>query len=508
MSTSLESNKRIAKNTLFLYVRMGITMLVSLYTSRIVLRALGVEDYGVYNIVGSVIVAFSFISGPLGTATQRFYNFELGRNDKARLNMVFNHSFLIYVVLAVCILLLIESGGLWFIYHKMQLPPGRLDAAVFAFHFSVFAFVLGLIKTPFESLIVAHEKMSYYAYVSIVEVTLNLLNAYSLSVFSIDKLRLYTMNRFMVSLIVLSCVFIYCRRKFVYVYFMRIWDKGMFRSLLGFSGWSLFGSLASMSANQGLNILLNIFYGVTVNAAMGIAGQVNSAINQFVTNFQVAFRPQIVKNYASGQLDELRSLIMNTSKYSFLLLFGVVCPIVFNMRFILGLWLGDVPDYATEFCVLMLIYALLETLSAPMWMTVQATGKIRTYQLVISGIIFQNILLSYFFLRLVFPPVVVLEIKCCLDLVYLMVRLLFMRKMVRFSIRSFIRRVGLRLVVIVSLSLIGTYIFSSFSADNWMRFLSTGMGFMGIYAPIVYWVGLERNERCLVRKLVSDKLKK
>ena len=315
-----ENNKRIAKNTMFLYVRMLLIMGVNLYTSRIVLQTLGVEDFGIYNVVGSIVVAFSFISGPLGSATQRYYNFELGRDDKAGLNLVFNHSVLIYALLSILIFIVIEIGGFWFIKNKMLLPNERLDVALFAFHFSVFAFVVSLFKTPFESLIIAHEKMSYYAYVSIVEVVLNLLNAYSLSFFSLDKLKLYAINRFLIIAIVFACVFIYTRRKFVYVYFVRIWNKNVFKSLLSFSGWSLFGSVASMSANQGLNILLNVFFGVIVNAAMGIASQVNGAVNQFVSNFQVAFRPQIVKLYASGQLDQLRSLIMNTSKYSFLLL--------------------------------------------------------------------------------------------------------------------------------------------------------------------------------------------
>lgn len=491
---------------MFLYVRMLLIMGVNLYTSRIVLQTLGVEDFGIYNVVGSIVVAFSFISGPLGSATQRYYNFELGRDDKAGLNLVFNHSVLIYALLSILIFIVIEIGGFWFIKNKMLLPNERLDVALFTFHFSLFAFVVGLFKTPFESLIIAHEKMSYYAYVSIVEVVLNLLNAYSLSFFSLDKLKLYAINRFLIIAIVFACVFIYTRRKFVYVYFVRIWNKNVFKSLLSFSGWSLFGSVASMSANQGLNILLNVFFGVIVNAAMGIASQVNGAVNQFVSNFQVAFRPQIVKLYASGQLNQLRSLIMNTSKYSFLLLFGIVCPIIFNMHFILKLWLGNVPEYATEFCILMLVYALLESLSAPMWMTIQATGNIRTYQLVISSVIFMNILLSFIFLKMGFPPIVVLKIKCCLDLVYLIIRLLFIRKMVQFSICLFFRNVIFRLILIVLVSVLVTYVFSLLFLDNWKRLLFVCMSFIMIYFPVVYFIGLERKEKDLLINLVMNKI--
>ena len=500
-----ENNKRIMKNTLLLYIRMGITMLVSLYTSRIVLKALGVDDFGIYSIVCSVIVAFSFISSPLSSATQRFYNFELGRNNKERLNIVFNHSVLIYVFFAIFIFLIIEIGVLWFISQKMQLPVERLSSAKYAFHFCALAFVLRLLKIPFESLIIAHEKMSFYAYVCILEVLLNLFNAYSLSVFLFDKLELYTINNFVISLINIISVFVYCHRQFPYIHFQRIWDKDIFRSLLSFSGWNLFGSVASMTANQGLNILLNLFYGVAVNAAMGIANQVNGAVNQFVSNFQVAFRPQLVKNYASGSLDSLRILIISTSKYSFILLFGIVCPFIFNMHFILELWLGDVPFYTAEFCTLILVYTLLETLSAPMWMTVQATGCIRTYQLVMSSVIFLNILFSYYFLHLGFTPLVVLVIKCCLDFVYLAVRLLFIRRMIQFPIGFYIKNVVLRLIIIVFLSIVSIYAFTLLMLSGWFKLVFSCISFILVYIPIVYYIGLNTNERNMLMTMFRSK---
>ena len=436
----MSNNKRIAKNTMFLYIRMGISMLVGLYTSRIVLQALGVEDYGIYNVVGSFIVAFTFISGPLGTATQRFLNFELGKGESGRLNKVFNLSLYTYVVLAVILFFVIEVAGIWFLKNKMQLPAERMNAAAFAFHMSVLTLLLNLIKTPFESLIIAYEKMSFYAYISIADVFLKLLNAFMLLYVAVDKLKLFSINILVITLIVGCVTAFYCVRNFKKV---RIenprenWDFPLFKELMSFSGWSLFGSVASMTANQGLNILLNLFFGVVVNAAMGIANQVNAAVVQFVSNFQVAFRPQLVKYYAQGNIDALKSLIINTSKYSYLLLFAVVCPVCFNIDLLLKLWLKNPPEYAAEFCIMMLIYALLETLSAPMWMTVQATGKIKRYQIVISCVMSLNIVFSYFFLRAGFAPVAVLAIKCCMDVFYLLVRLIFMKIKIDFSISAF-----------------------------------------------------------------------
>ena len=460
MSSSVSNNSRVAKNTMFLYIRMGISMLVGLYTSRIVLEALGVDNYGIYNVVGSFIVAFTFISGPLGTATQRFLNFELGKGSDGRLNKVFNLSFFTYIVLAAVLVCAIEVVGYWFLTYKMQMPPERSSAAYFAFHMSVLALVVNLIRTPFEALIIAYERMSFYAYISIADVLLKLLNAFLLLYVSFDKLKIYSLNMLVISMIVLVVTFIYIKKNFKSVKIQQpryTWDKSLFKEMMGFSGWSLFGSVASMTANQGLNILLNLFFGVVVNAAMGIANQVNSAVVQFVSNFQVAFRPQIVKYYAQNNLNELRKLILNTSKYSYLLLFAIACPVCFNMDFLLRVWLKNPPEYASEFAIMMLFYALLETLSAPMWMTVQATGKIKKYQLAISSVMSLNIVLSYIFLKMGFGPITVLAIKCCLDIVYLIVRLFFMKVQINFSLREFLRRTILPVILVSVLCFVGVY---------------------------------------------------
>lgn len=482
-------------------------MLVSLYTSRIVLEALGVENYGIYNVVASFIVAFTFISGPLGSATQRFLNFELGKGENGRLNKVFNLSLYTYIALSVVLLAVVEIAGIWYLKNKMQLPIDRIDAANFAFQMSVLTLFFNLVKTPFESLIIAYEKMSFYAYVSIADVILKLLNAFLLLVVSFDKLKIFSLNILIITVVIVGITAFYCKRQFkdVQIQFSKKnWDVPLVKELMGFSGWSLFGSVASMTANQGLNLLLNLFFGVVVNAAMGIATQVNTAVVQFVSNFQVAFRPQLVKYYAQGNIKELKALIINTSKYSYLLLFAIVCPICFNIEFLLKIWLKNPPDYAAEFCVMMLIYALLETLSAPMWMTVQATGKIKRYQIVISSVIFLNIIISYLFLKQGYGPVTVLTIKCCLDIVYLIVRLIFMKVKIKFSIREFVKKTILPILLVTVASVLSIYYAANISENEYVRLGMTTGVFVIVYVSLAFVFALDRLQKVKMIKFLKE----
>lgn len=502
------NNKRIAKNTLYMYIRMGITMLVQLYTARVVLQVLGVEDYGIYNIVGSVIIAFNYLSVPLGSAIQRFYNFELGRNKLEQLNSVFNHSLFIYLILSVILFLVIEIIGLWFVNNHMQMPQLRMDAAKWAFHFSLICFIVNLCKMPFESLIIAHEKMAFYAYISIVDVLLKLGNVFFLLLIPFDKLKIYSVNQLIIAIVIFTCVYVFCKKKFRYIYIKKVWDKSVFKSLLGFSSWSLFGAIAAMSANQGLNVLLNMFYGVVINAAMGIANQVNNSVSHFVSNFQVAFRPQLIKSYASGDIDYLKTMITRTAKYSYLLLFAIICPLVFNLDFILKIWLVDVPTYTKEFCAFILIYTLLETLSGPMVTVVQATGRIKKYQLIISAVIFMNIILSYFFLELGFPPVIVLQVKCLLDCLYLAIRLVFMRRMVQYSILTFVKEVIIPVITISSVSVVALLIMSYYIELGWVYLILSILLFLIIYIPLCIFWGIKTNERKAIFNIVKSKVNK
>ena len=304
--TQLSNNKRIAKNTFYLYIRMIVIMLVQLYTSRVILQTLGVEDYGIYNIVAATVVSLSFITGPLSAATQRFLNFELGKKNNQRIKDIFSTSLLVYVLLSIIIIAIAETLGLWFLNSKMEIPTNRLHAANWVFQCSILTFVINILNIPFNSAIIAYEKMSFFAYVSIFEAIARLGSVFVLLFYRGDKLILYSILIVCVTLSVTTIYKIYCNKHLQDIKINFIKDKCLLKQLLSFSGWSLFGSIASMSADQGLNLLLNLFWGVTVNAAMGISAQVSAAINQFVTNFQTAFRPQLIKSYAEKNMAYLQ----------------------------------------------------------------------------------------------------------------------------------------------------------------------------------------------------------
>lgn len=505
LGTPQENNRRIAKNTLMLYVRMLFGMFVSLYTSRVVLTTLGVEDYGIYNIVGSVVVMLSFLSGPLGAATQRFYNFELGRGEKQKLNQVFNLSLYTYLVLAFIMFAAIEWGGTWYISHKMNFPAGRYDAAMFAFHFSLLSFILSLIKTPYDSLIVAHERMSFYAYCGIFEILLRLGNAITLLYIGVDKLKLYAVNQFAITLIVAFCVWIYSKKHFQYIHVMRVWNWQQFKSLLSFSGWTSTSSISTIAANQGVNVVLNAYCGVVANAAMGVALQLNGLISQLTSNFQAAFNPQIVKYYSSNELTSMRNLVYRASRLSYFLLFVLVCPLFVHIDFILKIWLHQVPPYAGIFCRYLMIWTLLESLMAPLWTSITATGRIRNYHICMSLLISLVFLLSWACLYAGCPPTSVGIVKCLVDVVLLAARLWFVRALIGFSVRLFLKEVLFPVTITTVVFMLLMLSMNHLMIDGWMKLLTLSMLFVVCYIPFVYKVALSEGERNGIKQMMNKK---
>lgn len=509
MSTDLgtlqENNRRIAKNTLMLYVRMLFGMIVSLYTSRVVLITLGVEDYGIYNIVGSVVVMLSFISSPLGAATQRFYNFELGRGEKTKLNQVFNLSLYSYLVLALLLFAVIEWVGSWYICHKMSLPAGRLDAALFAFQFSLLSFVLSLIKTPYDSLIIAHERMSFYAYCGIFEILLRLGNAVSLLYVGVDKLELYAFNQFAISLMVAVCVWLYCKRQFPYVFLTRVWNKQQFKSLLSFSGWTSVSSISTMASSQGVNIVLNAYCGVIVNAAMGVAMQFIGVITQLTSNFQVAFNPQIVKYYSSNELTLMRRLVYRASKLSYFLLFMLVCPLFVNIDFILKMWLHEVPPYAGPFCRYLMIWALLETMMAPLWTAINATGCIKRYHICMSLSISLVFILSWLCLYVGCSPLSVVIVKCAINAFLLLPRLWFVRAYIGFPFQLYFKEVLMPVVVTTAVFMLIMLSLDQLMLTGWTKLLTLSALFFLTYIPFLFKVTLTKSERNGIMQMVKSK---
>ena len=395
-----ENTRRIAKNTVMLYIRMLLIMAVTLYTSRVVLNVLGVEDFGIYNVVGGIVVMFSFLNGAMATSTQRFLSFSLGKNDQEQVARVFSMSMTTHISIALIVLLLAETFGLWIFYRYLNIPPERMGAAQWVYQLSVLTFCISIIRVPYNAGIIAYERMSFYAYISIVEVCLKLGMVILLQYLGSDKLILYALLMALTTGIVTFIYKLYCCKTFSVCRYHYFWDKHLYKELISFSGWSLFGSAANVGVQQGINILLNVFFGVVTNAALGIANQVSSAVSQLVGNFQTAFNPALVKSYASGDYSYFVRLIFQTSRFSYFLLFIIALPLYLCMPFVLKVWLDIVPEYTVVFCRWMLVFVLIDAVSAPLWISVQAIGKIRSYQLLMSALIFLNIPLSWLLLRL------------------------------------------------------------------------------------------------------------
>lgn len=379
----LVNNKRIAKNTLYLYFRTFFTMTVSVFTSRVILDVLGVEDFGIYNIVGGFVAMFSLLSGTLTAASQRFMSYELGR-AKSDISKVFSTSLSIHLMLAALIFILLESAGVWFLNYKMNIAPDRLVAANWVFQCSILTFCVNLISIPYNASIIAYEKMTIFAYISVFEAVAKLGIVYLLLLFNFDKLILYAFLTLLVA-IVLRCVYgFYCKYKFRECRFYFIKDKELYREMLGFSGWNFIGSSANVLNSHGINILINIFFGVALNAARGIAEQINTTLNSFVLNFMMALNPQITKNFASGDYDNMNVLIIKGAKYSFFLFWLLSLPILLETDIVLKIWLVQVPEYTSILVRYALIYTMCQILSQTLYAAMLATGKIKEYQIIVG----------------------------------------------------------------------------------------------------------------------------
>lgn len=500
----MSNNKRIAKNTIFLYIRMLILMLVSLYTSRVVLAALGVEDYGIYNVVGGIVVLFTFINNAMITSTQRYLNFELGKNDLQQAKKVFSVSLNIHIFIALIVLLLAETVGLWFLNTTIQYPEARDFAVQVTYQLSILTTCVKIIRAPYNAAIVAHERMSFYAYLSIFEAILQLGIVFMLMSYSADRLILYSILLCFVAIVVNLCYYAYCRKTFTICKYKLYKDKTLYKQLLSFSGWSLFGGVANMGASQGLNMLLNVFFGVTVNAAMGIASQVNMAVTNFVGSFQTAFNPQIVKSYAAGEKSYFINLILRTSKYSYFLLFVISLPIYICCEEVLALWLKEVPDYTISFCRLMIIFSLLDAIQGPLWVSVQATGKIRNYQILMSIIILANLPLSYLFLKMGFQAEVVLFIRCMLNFFILFVRLWYLKRLYSFPGSRYLLEVITPVLLVSGLSYCIIKFFPINSYSGLFKVIFVTIISLLANMMLIYSIGLDKKEK----KIVKSQLRK
>ena len=460
MSTQTsDNNKRIAKNTLLLYFRMLLMMAVSLFTSRVVLNTLGVEDFGIYSVVGGVVGMFVFINNSMSSATQRYITFALGKGDKNRLQTVFSTTLQIHSLIAVIIVLLGETVGLWFLYNKMQIPADRMDAALWVMQCSIVSMVVMIVSVPYNADVIAHEKMSAFAYISILEVVLILAIVYLLLVFSYDKLILYAILILMIQILIRFCYSIYCNKHFEETRYKHVWDKKLFKEMTGFAGWNLFGNMAGVLFGQGLNMLLNVFFGPVVNAARAVAVQVQGAIQQFVGNFQTALNPQITKTYATGELNEMHRLMFRSARFSFYLLFFLSLPVLYETDFILTIWLKIVPENAVAFLRIMICTSLIYTIANPLIIANQATGRVMKYQAVCGTILLLILPISYLCLKMGCPAYSVFIVHFLIESVTQVARMILLRPLIGLRIRDYFIYIYKPVLIVVGVSVILPSIF-------------------------------------------------
>lgn len=487
---------------------MIVMMVVSLFTSRVVLDVLGADDYGINNIIAGVIVLFSFLNQALLSATQRFLNFYLGKDDLQNTRKVFCMSMNVYIILSVVVLIAGETIGLWFVNSQLNIPPDRMYAANWVYQLTLAQFVISLFRVPYNASIIAYEKMDFFAFISLYEVIAKLLVVYLLYVLDFDKLILYAIFYTVIIWSVNIIYRIFCNRKFTTTKYRLYWDKEMFSRLFYFSGWSLFGSLANVATIQGVNILINIFYGVTVNAAAGIANQVNNAINGLVTNFQTAFQPQIVKTYANNETEQMYSLVFRSSKFSYFLILLLVLPLMFTMEGILDIWLVEVPESTTEFCRLIMITLCIEAVAAPMWMLVQAYGKIKEYQILMSFLILLNLPLSYMVLFMGYPAYAVWYVRIVVSLLIVIVRALYVRKRLNFPLSDYCTKVIGPISAVTLFAIPLPFCASRFFTTPFANICSVFVLAIGALSILVYLIGLNKAERSFVNNMIGSVYKK
>ena len=505
MTSHSENTKRIAKNTLMLYGRMLFSMVVSLYTSRVVLNTLGVVDYGIYGVVGGFVAMFSLISSSLSSAVSRFLTFELGRGDKDRLSKAFSTSLLIHIVLAVVVFIIAETVGVWFVNNKMTIPTDRLYAANWVFQASILSFMFGLFSVPYNASIVSHERMSAFAYIGILDTTLKLLVVLFIAhcKWHFDKLIVYSLLLVAVS-VSLQCIYLmYCRKHFEECRLRISFDKEFWKEISAFAGWNFIGCAAGMLKDQGVNILLNLFVGPVLNAARGIATTVNGAVVSFVNNFMTALNPQITKSFATKDYSYTFSLVELGSRFSFFIVLIISMPIMLETDFVLTLWLGQYPMHVVNFVRLVLLLSLSEVLSNTLITLQLATGNIRNYQMVVGGTLLLNFPLSYLCLKIGLPPESTYIVAIFVSIICMFLRLFFLKRMAGLSPYNYLKNVVLKVLLVLVIAFPIPYLLHNVMELGWVRFFIVSLVSIICSVVSILYVGCSKDERYfLMEKLL------
>lgn len=502
------NNSVVAKNTIVLYIRTLFTMLVSLYTSRVVLNVLGVTDYGIYSAVGGVVAMFGIISGALSSSISRFITFELGKNNQGRLSTIFATSVNILLILGVIIFIVCEVAGVWFLNAKMNIPAERLTAANWVLQAAIVSFLISLISIPYTACIIAHEHMTAFAYICIADAVLRLGIVFLLTVIPFDHLITYAILMVCVAIVIRLVYGFYCVKHFSECKYKLVFDKGVYKQMLSFTGWNFLSNGAMVFNTQGVSILVNMYFGVAMNAARGIATQVEAAVLSFVMNFTTAINPQIIKTYAAGETTEMFYLVCRGAKYTCFMLMMFALPLILEAETVMSLWLVDVPDHTVLFVRLVLIATLFNIVGNTGYTACQATGNIKWYSIIISSVGSLSFLLTWLVFALGAPVESMYFVFMAVYIVVDTVRLFIMRRLTGFPISLFIKEVVIPTVIVIILASIIPVAWVLFMRQSVMRLIITLILSVTSVAIVVYFIGMTKPERVFVSNMVNEKIKR
>lgn len=494
----MSNSSRIAKNTIFLYIRMGFIMLVTLYTSRVILEVLGVVDFGIYNVIGGISISFVFFSSALSNSTQRFLNYKMGENDEEGVKAVFNNSLLIYMALSAVVLIIGLPFGYWFVTHKLLIPAERMDAAIWVFVMTMFMFVLTTIMSVFDSVLIARENMKLYAFMGIFDAVSKLIIVYALTWTEYDRLIMYALLLCVVHIISKLIPMIICIRKYDECSFNFSPDRKYIKELFGFMGWNALGGAVWMINGQGINILMNTFFGAVINAANGVATQVTQAVNNFSVNFFTAVRPQIVKSFASNDYEYFTKLVYSSSRFSFYLTWMICLPLIMKADYILKLWLVTPPDYASQFVIWSLMFSSINILTNPVWSAAQASGKISKFVLVGSSVFLLVFPISWVMLSFGFNPTIVFQIMCVMRLCYLFACTMVLGEFIEFPINIYIKKVIIPILKVGTVSFAAVYLVAGCFSDKIVCLILFCLVTILICVLVSFYLGMNQSERHMV----------
>lgn len=501
------NNQKLAKNTVFLYIRMIVVMLITFFTTRILLSTLGIEDFGIYNVVCGFVTMFSFLNTSMANGVQRFYSFAIGKNDPQSISKIFTLAAIIQLIIAIIIIVIVETVGIWYLYNKMNISANRVFAAFWVFQNALLSLFFVILTVPYNGAVMAYEKMNFYAIVSIIDAILKLVVVFILPYCGIDKLICYGLLISVISILDFLFNFFYCKRHFPQIKFVRHIDRDLLPSMISFSGWNIFGSLAHMGKIQGVNLVLNAFWGTVVNTAFGISAQISNAVSSLTAGFVTALRPQMIKSFAAGDLDYTMKLLYSASKLTFFLVLIIAVPIFEEISSILDFWLGvgKYPEMTIVFCKLTILTVLFDSFATPLSIIVHASGKMRTFQIVCSLVIISVVPLSYIVAKLWNDAAIVISIGLFTTILAQLVRLLLIKNIIKFSILSYCVKVFIPTTIVFLLSCIVALLVNRISIENlefWGLLMKIGLNVIVCFI-VIYIIGLSKTEKSIVKSFIK-----